>query len=154
MSALVLLDTSVLLNILDVPGRNQHRDAVFAELARLIQHGDLLFIPMAAIIETGNHIAHIANGDARRKSALRFADQVRAALRGEAPWKPINFPEAADVLHWLDEFPSFATRQVGLGDLSIRKEWERLCRQYHLSRVRVWTLDHDLADLDRLPKTR
>lgn len=36
-----------------------------------------------------------------------------------------------------------------MGDLSIKKEWEDLCAKYRMSRVRVWTLDNDLAGLDR-----
>ena len=36
-----------------------------------------------------------------------------------------------------------------MGDLSIKKEWEDLCAKYRMSRVRVWTLDDDLAGLDR-----
>ena len=53
MSSIVLLDTSVLLNVLDVPGRNQQRDAILTELELLIDSAAHLFIPMAAIIETG-----------------------------------------------------------------------------------------------------
>lgn len=37
MSAIVIVDTSVLLNILDVPGRNESRGEVLAELEKLIE---------------------------------------------------------------------------------------------------------------------
>lgn len=49
MSAIVLIDTSIYLNILDVPGRNQARDAVFAELERHINARDHLLLPAASI---------------------------------------------------------------------------------------------------------
>ncbi len=62
MSAIVIVDTSVLLNILNVPGRNERRVEVLAELGGLIETGDHLFIPMAAIVEVGNHIAQLGNG--------------------------------------------------------------------------------------------
>lgn len=42
-------------------------------------------------------------------------------------------------------------RKIGMGDLSIRKEWEQLLTRYPMSRVRVWTVDSDLLGLDHLP---
>ena len=152
MSSIVLLDTSVLLNVLDVPGRNQQLDAILTELELLIDSAAHLFIPMAAIIETGNHIAHMGDdGRVRRQVAERFVEVVRAALNDEAPWKPINFPSDSHVLTWLGEFPDSAMRKIGMGDLSIRKEWEQLHARYPMSRVRVWTVDSDLLGLDHLP---
>ncbi|MBP8183469.1 MAG: hypothetical protein KAX88_05150 [Rhodoferax sp.] len=153
MSVIVLVDTSVFLNVVDVPGRNQQRESVLTELDELIDAGDLLFIPMAAIIETGNHIAHMGgDGRLRRQASKRFVDVVRAALNDEAPWKPINFPADEHVLTWLGEFPDFAMRGISMGDLSIHKEWEQLCTKYSMSRVRVWSVDGDLTDLDRRPR--
>lgn len=149
MSAIVIVDTSVLLNILDVPGRNERWAEVLTELAKLIEAGDHLFIPMAAIVEVGNHIAQLGNGAQRRSSAERFVAEVRKALSDEAPWKPINFPSSSEMLGWLDAFPDVAMQGLGMGDLAIKKEWETLCAKYRMSRVRVWTLDHDLAGLDR-----
>jgi predicted nucleic acid-binding protein len=152
MSAIVIVDTSVLLNILNVPGRNERRVEVLAELGGLIETGDHLFIPMAAIVEVGNHIAQLGNGAQRRAAAERFVAEVRKALADEAPWKPINFPSNQEVLVWVDAFPDAAMQGLGMGDLSIKKEWEDLCAKYRMSRVRVWTLDDDLAGLDRLPR--
>ena len=149
MSAIVIVDTSVLLNIMDVPGRNQARVAVLNRLGELIERGDHLFIPMAAIVEVGNHIAHVANGAHRRAAAERFVLEVRKALSNEAPWKPINFPSNEEVLGWLDEFPDFATQKVGMGDLSIWHEWSALCDRHAMSHVWVGARDGDLAGLDR-----
>jgi hypothetical protein len=154
MSAIVIVDSSVFLNILDVPDRNQSRDAVLDRLSVLIDAGAHLFIPMAAIVEVGNHIAHVKNGTHRRAAAERFVDQVRSALDNQAPWKPVNFPSNHEVLGWLDAYPESATRGVGMGDLSIHKEWEACCRQYAMSHVWVWTLDNDLAGLDRPARRR
>ena len=149
MSAIVIVDTTVLLNILDVPGRNERRADVLAELENLINAGDHLFIPMAAIVEAGNLIAQLKNGGQSRAAAERFVAEVRKALANEAPWKPINFPSNQEVLGWLDAFPDAAMQGLGMGDLSIKKEWELLCAKYRMSRVRVWTYDDDLGGLDR-----
>jgi hypothetical protein len=155
MSVIVLLDTSVLLNVLDVPGRNQQREAVLDELEVLVDAGDHLFIPMAAIIEIGNHIAHMqGDGRLRRSAAQRFVSLVEEALNDKAPWRPMNFPSDVRLLEWLADFPDCAMRQMGMGDLSIQKEWEFLCQQYPMTRVRVWALDGDLAGLDRHPRPR
>ncbi len=154
MSAIVIVDSSVLLNIIDVPDRNQRKDEVFDRLSKLIENGDHLFIPMAAIVEVGNHIAHVANGAQRRAAAERFVKEVRSALADEAPWKPNNFPSNQEVLSWLDAFPDSATKGVGMGDLSIRQEWESCCHRYSMSRVWVWTLNGDLAGLDRTARRR
>ncbi|MFG0593803.1 hypothetical protein ACF8OH_04740 [Delftia sp. WSY_9] len=151
MSSIVIVDTSVFLNILNVPGLNDQWDVVIEELQQLVEDGDHLFIPMAAIVETGNHIAQLANGSHRRSAAERFVSHVRQALNDEAPWKPINFPANHEVLGWLDTFTDAATHGMGVGDLSIKKEWEALCSKHGMSRVRVWTLDADLAGLDRVP---
>lgn len=151
MSAVVIVDTSVFLNILDVPGFNKSWDNVFEELQVSINNGDHLFIPMAAIVEVGNHIAQLANGAARRTSAQKFVEEVKKALANEAPWKPINFPSNHEVLGWLESFTEAAVIGMGVGDLSIKKEWEELCNKYSMSRVRVWSLDSDLAGLDRIP---
>ena len=50
------IDTSVLLNIIDVPGRNQQRKEVMEELKSLTEKKDInaLVLPFATIIETGN----------------------------------------------------------------------------------------------------
>lgn len=149
MSSIVVVDTSVLLNILNVPDRNQQFVDVVDRLGTLIDAGDHLFTPMAAIVEAGNLIAHGTNGAQRRAAAEGFVKQVRGALCDEAPWKPINFPSNAEVLRWLAEFPDSATQGIGIGDLSIKHEWKVLCAKHPLSHVWVWTLDNDLAGLDR-----
>ena len=154
MSSIVIVDTSVLLNIIDVPDRNQRKEEVLDRLALLIERGGHLFIPMAAIVEVGNHIAHVANGAQRRAAAERFVKEVRSALADEAPWKPVNFPSNREVLGGLDAFPDSATKGVSLGDLSIWQEWESCCHRYALSHIWVWTLDGDLAGLDRPARRR
>jgi hypothetical protein len=151
MSDIVLVDTSVLLNVYDVPGRNQHREAVIDRMQQLVDANDHLFIPMAAVFEAGNHIAHIPSGQERRAAAERFVAGVRSALNDEAPWKPISFPSREEVFDWLDGFPNLAMQGVGKGDLSIIKEWEACCRRYRMSRVWIWSLDGHLQAYDRVP---
>lgn len=152
MAVILIIDTSVFLNVLDVPAFNQHRDAVFAELAEHIKaEGTSLLLPMAAIIEAGNHIAQLVDGRQRRRYAKRFAGQVALALDGTAPWRPIAMPDAEAVRAWLPEYPGHAMRGVGMGDLSIIKEWEAACSRHPNHRVRIWSLDGALTVYDRAP---
>jgi hypothetical protein len=152
MSEIVLVDTSVLMNVLDVLGFNQRREAVLKEFARLIDAGAHLFLPMAAVFEAGNHVAKLADGRLRRRMAELFATEIEKAIRGTAPWKPVRFPDQQSIAAWLDEFPDAATRGLGMGDLSILDEWRQQCMRYPMTRVRVWTLDADLEGLDRSPR--
>lgn len=149
MSAIVLVDTSVLLNVLNVSGFNQNRDDVLQAMDNHIEAGSHLFIPMAAVFEAGNHIAQLADGRLRRLAAEYFVGAIRAALNDEAPWKPMNFPGVETVSAWLASFPDAAMAGLGMGDLSIKQEWMTQCEKYPLSRVLVWSLDRDLQGLDR-----
>jgi len=65
---------------------DQNKDAVLGGLREKIEAGWSLLLPVAAIIETGNHIAQVADGRQRRGVAGRFVEQVKMALNGEAPW--------------------------------------------------------------------
>jgi hypothetical protein len=147
--SICLIDTSVLCNIVKVPGKCQQFSQAVADLEKLIRDRATLLLPMAAIFETGNHIAHIPDGTLRRKAALKFVTQVRDALEGKSPWTPIVPFPPGDFSEWLSEFPDHATRQIGLGDLSIIKEWERQCVLHPKRRVFIWTFDGHLQAYDR-----
>lgn len=160
MSHIVLLDTSVYLNVLDIPGCNQDRDGVLQEFGNCIERGDHFLLPLAVVWETGNHIADLGDGQTRRTYARKLVDDVRLALQGGVPYRATHFPDRAEFLTWLDAFPDMAMRSksawklregMSLADLSIFKEWERACALHSMSRVRVWSLDSDLAGYDREP---
>jgi hypothetical protein len=149
--SICLLDTTVFCNILEVPGRDQDRDDVLEELRDLIEENWSLLLPIATIYETGNHIGQLANGDLRRASAERFSQQVADSFEGNAPWTPTPVPDEDEFVEWLADFPDAATRELGLGDHSIVKIFERQCEIHPARRVRVWSLDNHLMGLDRLP---
>ena len=79
---IVIVDTSVFLNILDVPGRNQHRDQTLNAVESHVWNGDHLYLPVPCIIETGNHIARLPNGHHRYRFAQDFVAAVTEAARG------------------------------------------------------------------------
>jgi hypothetical protein len=155
-----LIDTSVFLNLLKVPGRHNELDVVNADFATYTDLGASFILPMASIIETGNHIAQNGNGDARRKTAERFVKAVQAAFDGNAPWISSEFPRNADIHAWLDQFPAHAgsnkspaktTEGTSFGDLSIIQEYRQCLRRFGMSEIFIWSLDADLIRFHHRP---
>ena len=157
MSSIVLLDTSVYLNILHVPGCDQDRDEILNLFQWFIENGDYFLLPMATIWETGNHIADLRTGQRRREYAQKLLADVTNAINGDVPYRPTHFPDQKEFLLWLKDFPGRVMEQkstkpggegLSLSDLSIIKEWERTRSQHTMTRVRVWSLDGDLQGYD------
>jgi hypothetical protein len=152
MTAVCLIDTTVFVEVLDVPVKAGRHKETLDELARRLKAQETLFLPMATILETGNHIGQNGDGNLRRRCAQRFVQRVMEALQGRSPFKPTSFLQADDLCAWLAEFPDHAGRGSGLGDLSIVHDWMRLCQQNRGRRVYIWSLDAHLASYDRAPE--
>lgn len=139
-----IVDTSVFLNVLDVPGFNQNRNEVLDSFRSKIENKDILLLPFTSIIETGNHIAQLSSGDLRRRFAQEFAENVIASLDGERPWQPLGFPVREDIKAWLADFPNQAQSGKGMGDHIILKQWEEQKAKFPGRSVRIWSLDQHL----------
>ncbi len=158
-SCVVLIDTSVLLEILDVPSKSSDPESFRGELAYMVESKThTLLLPMTSILETGNHIGQCSpNGGQRRRAAESFVEFVGRALNGRAPFRPTPFFEAQELATWLAEFPDWAMRSdakkkgSGFGDLTIQKEWERQCELNPGRRVYIWSLDAQLQTYNRPP---
>ena len=154
MSTIVLLDTTVYLNILDVPDLNQDRTDVLCEFEKKIKSADIFLLPFPVILETGNHIARLTDGQRRRTYAEKMIGNVKKALDGETPYRPSSFPERDQFVTWLDDFPDWAmSNGSSLTDLSIRNEWKNTCDKHPFSRVQIWSLDAHLSSYDRPPNS-
>ena len=81
------IDTSVMANMLEIPGKCSDAEEVQDEFKQVIKAKEVLILPIATIIETGNHIAHIADGNTRRSIAGKFGEYLRKTAEGEAPWQ-------------------------------------------------------------------
>jgi hypothetical protein len=158
MPDVVFIDTSVLLCVLDVPGKNSQRDAVFPKFQSHADRLDTLILPMAAIVETGNHIAQLGQGSLRRQRAAALAAVLLSSTTATAPWV-VGEPkwDGALLTNLLDGVPRTAvtgivdlaeTMQIGAGDASILHEMRRYQQQVHVpsgQKVFLWTLDANLA---------
>lgn len=138
-----IIDTSVFLNILDIPGSNSDRGQVISEFKERITAEDLFFLPFIVLVESGNPIAKL-RGNLKYQKAQDFVSHVKQAINNEAPYKPLKFPDKGDFLDWLEGFPEMASREIGFGDYSIIKDWEEQARLFPGWSVRIWSLDKGL----------
>ena len=153
MVTIEFVDTSVLLNILDVPGKNQDRAEVLDVLRRKRSSGVEFVLPITAVIETGNHIAQLASGHERRVCAGRFSELLEMVAETKAPWRLHELGWNGDFLRSLVQgagsgqgLVQHAVSQVGCGDLCVMAE--RDLYQSGVSKgvqAGIWTLDQGLA---------
>ncbi|WP_445400889.1 hypothetical protein ACSMX9_07120 [Streptomyces sp. LE64] len=147
------VDTSILCNLLEVPGKCQDRDEVREQLRRKRAARDCdLLLPVTAVIETGNHIAQLSDGYLRRTSAEKFAEVLRMVVAGRAPWALNEVEWNAMHLNALVDGGSsgmtlveHAVNGVGCGDLNILVERDRYLARTSGVAATVWTLDGGLA---------
>lgn len=160
MTGVVFLDTSVLLCVLDIPGKNQGREAVVSEFTDLATTpGNTLILPAAAVIETGNHIAQLADGGMRRQRMEALSKILDQSAKAQAPWVVGNANWDSEFIQILIDgsadgsipnLVELATRKVGVGDASILHE----ARTFRSATdtpsgqsIRIWTLDDGLRAL-------
>jgi hypothetical protein len=142
-----IIDTSVLVNILDIPNMNENHKKAIEEFKLLIQsEKDTLILPLATIIETGNHIAHISNGDIRRKKAELMAKYLEKTAKGEAPWEYYcKELDKEDLLKLSQDFPDSAMRETGIGDMSIIRAYEKYKLEVPaIGTIMIWSFDNHL----------
>lgn len=146
MSNVHFIDTSVLASLLNIPGKNEHYADAKTEYEQLVQRGDTFVLPVAVLVETGNHIAHISDGRIRRAVAKKFAEVAKEAMKAESNWNIA--PEIpSDVLQIiLTQFPDQAMAGVGFGDVSIIEQfndyWEN---RQPIGEMRIWSFDDHLS---------
>jgi hypothetical protein len=159
MSSICLIDTSILLNFLNVPNRNQSREKVLQDFKDYAAAGCTFLLPMASILETGNHIAQNGDGNQRRETAQRFVKTIQDSFLGQSPWQPIDFPSPDEIRTWLEQFPGLAGKNkapnklegTSFGDLTIIQDFEKTCKKFPMSEVFIWSLDQDLANYHKTP---
>jgi hypothetical protein len=92
---LLIIDTSVFCVWLDIPERNTCNDELGKTLTskdiqnKIVDYttqGYQFVLPMAVIIETGNHIAQIKMQDLRTEKAKQFAEHITKSLDATMPW--------------------------------------------------------------------
>lgn len=85
MGSVVFIDTSILCNLIPVPGKNQHQAQVQKEMKERLAQGAEFTLPITAVIETGNFVAQLADGHERLTTANQLEKILRFICEGKAP---------------------------------------------------------------------
>lgn len=152
MADAVFVDTTVLLNLLDVPRNNDRRDQAVRELRTECSSGSVLILPLTSIIETGNAIVRDAGGK-RHQRSMTFVDLVKAALSGVEPWTLSGAGLGRDlVVSMVDGHASVGsltdlmTHGIGTGDACILAEVHAYRERVpSATPVRIWSYDANLV---------
>jgi hypothetical protein len=131
MRKVLLIDTSLLCVWLKVPGKetagNNKWDfeLVNEKILTEIEKGTTLVLPLATVIETGNHIAQAktTNSDSKRITSEEFAKIMIYAADETSPWaafrEQIVLWEAEGLKNLAEKFPNQAVEKTSMGDASI-----------------------------------
>ncbi len=131
MRKVLLIDTSLLCVWLKVPGRETagNNEWNFERVEQTIEaektKGTTLVLPLAAVIETGNHIAQAktANSESKRIAAQKFAEIITYAADETTPWakfrEQIVLWEEEELKQLAAKFPNQAVEKTSMGDASI-----------------------------------
>ncbi|MFH5181551.1 hypothetical protein ACHHV8_02340 [Paenibacillus sp. TAB 01] len=153
-----IIDTSILCNIINIPHMNQNHQEIIAELTSLQQdRQQILILPLATIIETGNHIAHIADGNLRRERALVMAELIKRTVNDQAPWTYFGQElEREDLLEISSAVVEYAVMEIGIGDLSIVQVYKKYKDTVPaIGSIRIWSLDNHLKSYyEEIPSIR
>lgn len=143
-----IVDTSILDELLNVPGWASHHDDIVMAYAQRQEAGETFLLPLAVLIETGNHVAQVSDGALRRRAAEIFLQFARSALAGQTPFTPTLLPSLGDIVAWLDDFPDRAMQGIGLADRSMIALWDHHRELHPAKRIYIWSLDRQLSAYD------
>lgn len=127
----IILDTSILCVWLGIPGMDKiekkgngiiDRQFVDASLKQEIANGARIVLPLASVIECGNHITHIKGKDPKAYIDM-FADFIIKSIEGTEPWDIFtNQTELFDEKRFkelVEKWRELAISDISMGDASI-----------------------------------
>lgn len=161
MARYLVIDTSILCVYLRVPGfatcgpREDTWDyeRVAAKIEAAKKEDSTLVLPIATLIETGNHISQVKGHDIR-PYAEAFAIIIRNSVNSVEPWDAFSVqselwsPE--ELLQYAERWPEQAANRVSLGDASIVRVAEYLNKA---ADVEIFTGDGGLRALSPPPRS-
>lgn len=156
MKAVCIIDTSVLVEILEIPNKSSRKgaDAIGKKFKEKVDDSERFLLPITTVIETGNHIGQIGDGDLRRKTAQGFKEFLQSTLAGETPFLTgFDFDLEEFMKNVVGSFVDRATVGIGIGDCMIIEEYVRQCEIHKKTgrRVYIWSLDKHLQAHDTHP---
>ncbi len=127
---ILILDTSILLCWLRVPGKDTaggpHDRWDFNRINQLLiverAQGSTFVLPIASLIETGNHIAQ-CNGD-RHTLATSLTSHLQGTVEASSPWAAFTDQstlwEPENLLELAEAWPQLAVGGTSIGDATIK----------------------------------
>lgn len=134
----LILDTSVLCCWLQVPGKEEagpaddrwNHDRIHALLKKEEVMSSTFVLPIATLIETGNHIAQAPRQ--RFECASSLADYLREAADARSPWAAFTDQsplwQAENLRALADNWPLLAKGGTSIGDATIKDVAEYYAR--------------------------
>lgn len=130
MKKALIIDTSVLCCWLRIPGREVagpaedrwDHDRIDALIKKEIADGGLCVLPIATLIETGNHVSQ--SPDLRFELATQLSEIIRKTANGKEPWAAFTQQsvmwDQESLIKLANEFPQFAVQKLSIGDVTIK----------------------------------
>lgn len=147
----IFIDTSVLTNLLMVPGKDQQVAKARQDFEEYKSQKVLMILPVTTMVETGNHIAQLSNGHDRRKCATKFRDLLLQCIAEESPWVLHSFKWDASFIESFvagagsgSDLVELYCQEIGGGDLFILTEMRSFAARPGVD-VKLWTYDQALA---------
>lgn len=140
-----IIDTSIMLNLLGVPGRCEKKEEIRREFCKTIERRDVLILPIATIIETGNAISQVG-GSKRYDIAEIFTTYLLKTAERNAPWS-CDYSEISDedLRYFADNYLRYVNTKVGMGDLSIIRTFEKCRDNLPVDCIEIWSTDEHLC---------
>lgn len=126
----LVLDTSILCCWLEIPGKETagpgndrwNHDRIDRLLKTEAARGSIFVLPIAALIETGNHIANCTGN--RYSLAMALGRHLLSAAISKSPWAAFSDQSALwepqGLRQLADEWPSLAAAGMSIGDATIK----------------------------------
>lgn len=134
MTHMYFMDTSILLDILDVPKHcTKQNKASKKKLTKILDdNSQKIAIPLAVIIETGNFINHIKNSNTRSICEKKFIDILNLLVNEDNnSWIFSDHEyELTDLNNIINKTNSLFPTKVGIGDAFIIESYERYCKKF------------------------
>lgn len=159
MQKILIIDTSILCVYLKVPymddcGSDDNKwdyQRVTEKINHEIQGNSLLVLPLATLIETGNHIAQ-ANGE-RYLPAVELSKIIKKVANEEEPWAAFTFQkklwDEENLIKLANHWPVLAASGLSIGDATIKDVAEYYTDAGY--QVEILTGDHGLKAYEPKP---
>ncbi len=148
----LILDTSILCVWLKVPGKETcgsgasciDFNKVDQEIKSAVEMNYTLVLPLASIIETGNHIAQASQW--RHERAIALTELMVKAADEASPWAAFNDQQllwSPDSLKRLaSKWPNLAAQKLSIGDATISEVAEHYAKMGNM--VEIYSGDQGL----------